>query len=206
MSDNYVKGEGEQPAVKAIPVDVEAQAGQVTAGGIRVGAWDAEFCGCFNHLVPNCCMVTFLPCVSVAQIAQRISVLSYQTVLIVYFALWGCALFFSSVAWMAAGDSSVTWTTDSSGRVHVETSGGYWVSASVANSISWVLSVAAFIFIWQLRTKVRERFQIPGSCVEDFFLSLCCSCCTVAQMATHVKSYKPGSCDFGPPDTLPAYE
>jgi hypothetical protein len=27
----------------------------------------------------------------------------------------------------------------------------------------------------------------------------------VAQMATHVKSYKPGNCSFGSPDTLPGF-
>nr|KAE8933315.1 hypothetical protein PF009_g16668 [Phytophthora fragariae] len=28
---------------------------------------------------------------------------------------------------------------------------------------------------------------------------------TKPQIATHIKSYKPGSCAFGPQDTLPAY-
>ncbi|KAJ0411838.1 hypothetical protein ATCC90586_002991 [Pythium insidiosum] len=62
------------------------------------------------------------------------------------------------------------------------------------------------LFVWRVRAKIRDRFQIPGSCMGDCFTSMCCTCCALAQMATHVKSYKPGSCDFGPPDTLPAYQ
>ncbi len=67
------------------------------------------------------------------------------------------------------------------------------------------VSLLVFLAFWQLRTKVREKFQLPGSPLEDLCVLCFCSCCALAQMATHVKSYKPGSCDFGPPDELPAY-
>ncbi|GLE00826.1 hypothetical protein PINS_up009623 [Pythium insidiosum] len=77
---------------------------------------------------------------------------------------------------------------------------GYICSA--AASLSALIS---FILVWQLRTKVRERFMIPGSCCDDYCCVWWCPCCVIAQLATHVKSYKPGSCDFGPPDTLPPY-
>ncbi|ETK93370.1 hypothetical protein F441_03561 [Phytophthora nicotianae CJ01A1] len=66
--------------------------------------------------------------------------------------------------------------------------------------------VVLFVWIWQLRQMTRERFKIPGGCCEDYCASFWCPCCTLTQIATHVKSYKPGSCDFGPPDTLPAYK
>lgn len=62
-----------------------------------------------------------------------------------------------------------------------------------------------FIWIWQARYVTRQRFSIPGNCCSDCCVSICCSSCALAQMATHIKSYKPGSCDFGPPDTLPGY-
>jgi Cys-rich protein (TIGR01571 family) len=61
------------------------------------------------------------------------------------------------------------------------------------------------IWIWLARSKTRERFQIPGSCCGDYLAACCCGCCSLAQIATHIKSYKPGSCGFGAPDTLPAY-
>ncbi|DAZ97413.1 TPA: hypothetical protein N0F65_011297 [Lagenidium giganteum] len=67
--------------------------------------------------------------------------------------------------------------------------------------------IVVYIYaVSQVRGKVRARFDIPGSPLEDLLLSWCCGCCTVAQMATHVKSYKPGSCSFGPVSTLAPFE
>ncbi|ETK93368.1 hypothetical protein F441_03559 [Phytophthora nicotianae CJ01A1] len=66
-------------------------------------------------------------------------------------------------------------------------------------------AIAGAIWLWQARTKTRERFQIPGSCCGDYCAAFCCGCCAMAQLATHIKSYKPGSCDFLSQDTLPAY-
>ncbi|DAZ95793.1 TPA: hypothetical protein N0F65_009189 [Lagenidium giganteum] len=57
----------------------------------------------------------------------------------------------------------------------------------------------------RLRAKVRHGFQIPGNLCFDFCLNCWCSPCTFAQLASHVRSYEPGSCSFDAPDTLPAY-
>jgi Cys-rich protein (TIGR01571 family) len=65
--------------------------------------------------------------------------------------------------------------------------------------------IVGVIFLWQARTKARERFQIPGSCCGDYCAACWCGCCAMAQLATHIKSYKPGSCDFEAQSTLPAY-
>ncbi|KAF4043687.1 PLAC8 family [Phytophthora infestans] len=62
------------------------------------------------------------------------------------------------------------------------------------------------LWIWRARKEVRERFQIPGGCCGDCLASCCCGCCAMAQMATHIKSYKPGNCAFGPQDTLAPYQ
>ncbi|KAG7395218.1 hypothetical protein PHYBOEH_004125 [Phytophthora boehmeriae] len=128
----------------------------------KTGGWETTlWCGCCKHCVPNCCMVTFCPCVTHAQISARLGMASYWlalTVLIILVVLTG-------------------------GTVHL----------------------ILFIWIWKARAITRERFQIPGGCCRDCCASLFCPCCTLAQMATHIKSYKPGSCDFGPPDTLPAF-
>jgi len=129
-----------------------------TAGGeIKTGAWDAEFCGCFTHCVPNCCMVSFCPCISMAQISARVNSSSF------------CC----SVLWHCLGVCS----------------GAVFFSCCVCN----------------LRGQVRAKYQIPGGCCGDCLAACCCPCCTVAQMATHVKSYKPGNCSFGAPDTLPGF-
>jgi len=39
-----------------------------------------------------------------------------------------------------------------------------------------------FVAMWQLRTKLRERHNIPGSCGEDFCTAFWCGPCTVTQL------------------------
>ena len=69
--------------------------------------------------------------------------------------------------------------------------------------ISWMV---IFIALFALRSQFRKIFALPGSCCGDCCASFFCSCCTIAQMATHAKSYEKGSCQFGPPATLPGYK
>ncbi|DAZ95792.1 TPA: hypothetical protein N0F65_009188 [Lagenidium giganteum] len=83
-----------------------------------------------------------------------------------------------------------------------------WALAS--SVVLWVLlltMIALFVeaMSMRLRAKVRQLFQIPGNLCMDFCLSCWCSPCTIAQIASHVQSYEPGRCDFGAPDSLPAY-
>ncbi|RLN59398.1 hypothetical protein BBJ28_00024264 [Nothophytophthora sp. Chile5] len=130
-------------------------------GEIKVGQWDADFCGCCTDCVPNCCMATWCPCVSLAQISARLGIAPFQ-----------CSLI--SLALI------------------------YIFSFGAAQAV-------VFLWIWHARVLTRERYQLPGDDCGDCFVAFCCPCCTMAQIATHIKSYKPGSCDFGPVDTLPAY-
>ncbi|XP_015195401.1 cornifelin homolog A-like [Lepisosteus oculatus] len=39
-----------------------------------------------------------------------------------------------------------------------------------------------------LRTAIRERYRIPGSILEDFFVSLFCNVCSWCQMARELKN------------------
>ncbi|CAH0477630.1 unnamed protein product [Peronospora belbahrii] len=49
---------------------------------IKIGEWETSLCfGCFKHCVPNCCMVTFCPCVTQAQISSRLGMASYWRML-----------------------------------------------------------------------------------------------------------------------------
>jgi Cys-rich protein (TIGR01571 family) len=141
----------------AYAIQIDAPTATPVGDPIKTGGWDAEFCGCFTHLVPNCCMATCCPCVSMAQIAVRLGIASYPVALL-----------------------------------------GYLLAI-------WFAGILHCLCAWHLRATIRDKFQIPGSCCGDCLAACCCSCCVVAQMATHVKSYKPGNCDFGPPDTLPGF-
>ncbi|RLN88111.1 hypothetical protein BBJ28_00015770 [Nothophytophthora sp. Chile5] len=197
---------------------VVSQTGQIPVhvpqenSGIAVGRWDIGFCDCFTHCVPNCCMVTFCPCISMAQIASKLNITSYACALITILLLMiaECVTF-----GLAMNEFAEQYRTrDGYYDYYYDYYYGYHyydyydeTSTSVAfRIISAVVRIIFAVFVWQLRSKTRERFQIPGGCICDCCAALFCSCCTLAQVATHVKSYTPGSCDFGPPvDTLPAY-
>ncbi|KAG6970189.1 hypothetical protein JG687_00002774 [Phytophthora cactorum] len=56
---------------------------------LMTGSWLVGLCGCCTDLIPNCCMVTFCPCISLAQISKRLGVTSYGFGLFLSF-LFGC--------------------------------------------------------------------------------------------------------------------
>lgn len=168
---------------------------------VMVSAWSADFCGCCDSIIPNCCMVTWCPCISLAQISARLGVASYWRVLIIFMLL--------SLAECFAGLYPYYLNENTDWR-HSSTSTEY----SDANrpktnpAQSWSIAfvrIVFFVYIWYLRQTTRQLFRIPGGPCGDCWASLCCSCCSLAQIATHVKSYKPGDCSFGPPDVLPPY-
>ncbi|KAG6622938.1 PLAC8 family protein [Phytophthora cinnamomi] len=121
--------------------------------GITVGKWDVGLCGCCtHHMMPNCLMAFCCPCVSLAQISSRLSMLTYDIALVLFVLLFCCTC--------------------------------------------GAVSIVGVVWLWQTRAQTRDRFQIPGSCCGDFCAACCCGCCcSMAQIATQIKSYKPGSCD-----------
>ncbi|GLE00838.1 hypothetical protein PINS_up009635 [Pythium insidiosum] len=182
---------------------------------LRVGAWDAGIFGCFSSMVPNCCMVYCVPCISLAQISQRIGMTKYSTVLLTLGVIWMVELvlqvmFLPRYRWAYSwGDLHDDNSNRRVGFITVSSTDdvGYaaLLGASLLTQLTTFTGLAIIFVTWTLRSRIRERFEIPGSCVNDCCLSFFCTCCTIAQMATHVKSYKPGSCNFDPLDTLPAY-
>ncbi|EQC29769.1 hypothetical protein SDRG_12540 [Saprolegnia diclina VS20] len=148
----------------------------VNLDGIVTGRWKIAIFGCFDTCIPNTVMVTFCPCVSIAQVTTRIGYGQYLHVLL--------ASFFFYIMYLIA----------------------CFVKASWFRSIVGILGFVMFLFMWHLRFKVRGLFHIPGSIVEDGLCALFCGCCSLAQMATHVESYKPGDCQFEARATLPSYQ
>ncbi|KAL3674738.1 hypothetical protein V7S43_000670 [Phytophthora oleae] len=157
--------------------------------------------------MPNCFMVTCCSCISMAQISARLGVTSYSKALIACLVVLIAEFVLSGIA-SSAASSSVTVETNvtNDGTAYSYSTSDNGSAVLVYRAIMILVRVVFALFVMHLRVKTRERFQIPGNSRNDFFLSLCCSCCALAQMATHIKSYKPGNCDFGPvADTLPAY-
>jgi len=200
---SYQVGETHSQEVQEIQVVQPTEADNYD--GIKVGEWGAGFCSCFDNFVPNCLMVTFCPCISLAQITARLGLYTYQQSLIVFGVLYGVYFVANSVANSTSTNYKCDYGYDEHFNYTVDCSSGTNALRSIMYGISGLAIIICFVIIFQLRTKVRERFQIPGSCAEDCLTTYFCSCCVIAQMATHVKSYKAGACDFGPVDTLPAY-
>lgn len=176
-----------------------------TGEGIKVGEWDAGLCDCFNSLVPNCLMVTFCMCVPMAQISHRLGLAQFQTALIAFGVLVGIEYIVQILSQNVGYSATATYYTDSFGitRVKVSSNNTVMYLLSLVNFIVFVVLVVA---VMHIRRTTRERFQIGGSSLEDCLYSFFCGCCTIAQVATHIKSYTPGQCDIACPETLPAYE
>ncbi|KDO23261.1 hypothetical protein SPRG_11191 [Saprolegnia parasitica CBS 223.65] len=149
----------------------------VNVDGIVTGRWKIGIFGCLDTCIPNTAMVTFCPCVSLAQVTTRIGYGQYFLhVLLASFVLYILYLILCFVDAM-------------------------WFQIVVG-----ILSFLMFLFMCHLRCKVRDLFHIPGSIIEDCLCALFCGCCSLAQMATHVESYKPGDCQFEARATLPSFQ
>lgn len=177
---------------------------------IKTGEWQLGLFSCFEHIVPNCCMVWFCPCVSLAQISARLGVASYALVLgvflVVYLVFFALNVFYA-LAVVADEDNSLVTI-----RSTTSTSGTTVLATAEVPALALPARIAAFVFCFALigftiflRHTTRSRYQIPGNIVFDTLASFFCNCCAMAQIASHVKSYKKGSCSFAPLDTLPAY-
>lgn len=198
----------DQPDAEAGPVNPGGMKDLESEDGLIRGQWGVGFWDCFNTLMPNCFMVTFCSCISVAQISARLGVTTYSKALIACLVIIVAEFVVSGIASSAASSSytvKTNYANDGTSYTY-STSSDSGAGVIVYRAVMIMVHVVFAVFVMHLRVKTRERFQIPGSSRNDFFAGFCCSCCALAQMATHIKSYTPGSCDFGPvADTLPPY-
>ncbi|CEG48104.1 Uncharacterised protein family Cys-rich [Plasmopara halstedii] len=172
----------------------------IAGDGVPTGAWAAGLFDYFDNLVPNCCMVTFCPCVALAQLATRLGVAPYKMMLsLLVFA--SLVLTMGILVWAIAKETyhSVNELNNGTHQNHDEVADGTFVMIMLS------LYMLLLGFICHLRTTTRKRFHLPGNALTDCLSSWCFPCCTVAQLRTHVRSYQPGNCTFGPPSVLQAY-
>ncbi|GMF45760.1 unnamed protein product [Phytophthora fragariaefolia] len=175
--------------------------------GIATGYWTTSLIGSFENLVPNALLVSLCPCVSLAQITCRLGMAPFNSALL-FFALL-CSLELVAVVLTLDQFISVailghheTFRFFHAHRVVETRSAVDGMVVTVAVLAHATLSTA----LWVLRRRIRNQFMIPGSSSDDCTSVTCCPCFATAQMATHIKSYKPGSCSFAPVDTLPRYQ
>ncbi|RMX63057.1 hypothetical protein DD238_007081 [Peronospora effusa] len=191
----YVNNVNHMPSPSmALDLDTPRTVEVVTSDGIPTGAWASGLFDCFDNLMPNCFMVTFCPCVAIAQLSTRLGVASYRVILSLLLFVMTMELTTFGFVWTTGDD----YDHDTNDDV-----------LKVANSafvlITLIIQMLLFVYIWLLRSKTRKLFQLPGNAMTDCLSSWFCSCCTVAQLRTHVRCYQPGSCTFRAPDVLQAY-
>ncbi|CAH0516306.1 unnamed protein product [Peronospora belbahrii] len=196
LAPMYVNNVNHLPSPsKVLELDTPRTVEMVPGDGIPTGAWASGLFDCFDNLVPNCFMVTFCPCVALAQLSTRLGIASYRVILsLLIFVMAVELLMFALI-----------WTTPHENDGHDSNEGYEQLADDTFVVITVLVQMLLLVYIWQLRTKTRAQFQLPGNAVTDCVSSFFCSCCTLAQLRTHVRSYQPGSCSFRAPDVLQAY-
>ncbi|CAH0519649.1 unnamed protein product [Peronospora belbahrii] len=199
--------------------------------GISTGHWSTNLFAISDNLVPNAFMASLCPCVSLAQITSRLGLLPFSTALLSFGILCSLELFVLVLAVVQYvlvemlgrnggghhyhdehyhGAHDHDHDSHYHGRHHHHHGHRGAGGRPAINTVLVVVAVlihATFITaLWLLRKRIRNQFEIPGSNMVDCVLVACCPCLSTAQMATHIKSYQPGSCSFGPVDTLPRYQ
>ncbi|RLN54537.1 hypothetical protein BBJ29_009478 [Phytophthora kernoviae] len=167
----------------ALELDTPRTVEVTTGDGIATGAWAAGLFDCFDSCVPNCFMVTFCPCVALAQLSTRLGVASYRIVLGLLLLVTVLELVVFAFIWTADGNDSDDSPYYSYRWQHRNDSSSDDVLNGTFVMATLFVQVLLFVYIWQLRAKTRSRFQLPGNAASD-----CLSSCT-----------------FGSPDTLQAY-
>lgn len=179
--------------------------------------WDASLLGCFASCVPNCCIVTWCPCVSLAHIETRMGE-SFEMALLGFGALFaglyiciGCTM--SALADKATDDDVESSANDSGDDAADGTKyyspPHHTVSVTAALLTTSVLLLLITFLVARLRRRVRSQFELSGSLAQDLAVTLACGPCVIAQMATQLHTYTPGMCSLDQPhvddDVLAAY-
>lgn len=168
-----------EPPTKSSDVTVNVAGDSSSQGtdhnGIVTGRWKSGIFGFTDSIVPNAVMSFCCPGISVAQISARVGMMPFFQVVGLYSALY-------LLAFLAA-------VTDS----------------KFFSVVFWLSAIVSVLCMLRMRWRLRAIFAIPGSPFEDAAYALCCGCCSIAQMASHVESYEPGTFAFKPRETLQGY-
>ncbi|OQR84750.1 hypothetical protein ACHHYP_13000 [Achlya hypogyna] len=166
------------PASSRVFLRQPVDVGSIDANGLVVGKWHATLYQCMdNAIVPNCLVATCCPCLSLAQTMHRMGFHSFIGTLLVHGTCVGGGLVSISL-------------------IEFDT-------AFIATAVAFALLAAAFVA--RGRRLVRRSLCIPGNAIDDCIVSVCCSCCGLAQMATQARTYNATVCDVSPKDRLPGY-
>jgi Cys-rich protein (TIGR01571 family) len=182
------------------------------AHNVPSGRWRDGLCDCctFGCCHPVCCLTYWCyPC-SLGQVLHRmkLNVCAKPTSDGKYPATSAFKIFFGlaiavyvlpfivGTTVSTNSDSAATQSPvdSSTGQYSTTTSGGDNID------IDWLFRCAVYLLCFlvtmRLRTYVRERYSIPGSCLEDCCCSFWCLHCTMCQLARHTADFRthPAGC------------
>ena len=160
-----------------------------------VGRWRTELFDCNDCCSPMCCMAFNLPCIISAQMIERLNL-----------SLGGCRKNRGSYGKATRFGACVLYPSVLGLLVLLPLI--FLIAGIAAESVALINVSNIFLFAltaWVIfisvamicaRKSMRELYNIPGSCCEDFCCTYWCSCCVVMQMARHTHDLKeyPYSC------------
>ncbi|KAL7683821.1 putative PLAC8 motif-containing protein [Plasmopara halstedii] len=169
-----------EPPIKPADMTVNITDGEnsnqgIDSNGIVTGRWKTGIFGFTDSIVPNGIMSCCCPGLVVAQISARLGMTPFYHVLGIVGGLYLLAL------------------------IAITSHSGF------LEFLFWLCFVISALCMMRLRWRIRSLFSIPGTYVEDAAYTFFCGCCSVAQMASHVESYEPGTFAFTPRATLQGY-
>jgi len=198
----YSKMPASAPDMPNAPIMVVVSS-EVDDNGFQVGGWKSGIMSCFDVCFPSTCMAMFCPCISLAGTASRFNIMGGFGPVLALFGFFYLGEIITSIVYSASYQlHAADYYFSTSYRI---TYASYYTYDKTSLVLCFVFQVLAICALMYFRIRFRALFRIPGSAFEDCCCSFWCSCCTIVQMATHAETYKNGSCECGPKDTLPGY-
>jgi len=165
------------------------------SAAIPIGRWREGFCECFEHgcAEPTCCLAFWCNGMALGQVMTRLKLnavaeptANFSKTFAIVSAVW---IGYTVINWM------LSILTRSTNTVCIYYSCYYYVQIGFTG-FTWFLAIVAlllaiyFIYIGTAtRMRMRNAFQIAGSCFGDCCACFWCPCCTVTQMARHTHDY-----------------
>jgi len=146
-----------QPAYVGQPIGGQPQPGQPRL----VGGWSDGICDCFSDC-ESCCCSWCCPCIRWSQTLSRATLWTF-----------GAAFSFYAICYIL----NIAFNPNLLPQI-LNTP---WLMAiSFAGALA--LRIAGMIY----RTRIRQKYLIPGGACEDCLCHFFCTCCAIAQEARHV--------------------
>jgi Cys-rich protein (TIGR01571 family) len=183
---------------------IQSENTAVGTHNVPFGRWRDGLCDCCAVGVfhPVCCLTYWCyPC-ALGQVLHRmkLNACANPTADGRYPAISAFKIFFALVVAVysiefivSAGSYSAMYQSlqnPNTGQYPTKASGGDSSRGLPGGLFKFAMRLFCCVITMRLRTYIRERYNIPGSCCEDCCCSLWCLKCTICQLARHTADFK----------------